>query len=162
MSTVLGIAGASRNATIALCDDGEVVAVCEQERLTRTRREGLRRGKLPLEATQTVLNLGRRTTADVSQYAVAETAVELPGDLPVARLDHHYGHAAAAFLTSRFSDAVVVVCDRHGESELTVWRADASGITRADFPWIGPGFATLARPSSSNENPLPAPPSRPA
>ena len=58
-------------------------------------------------------------------------------------MDHHGAHAATAFFTSPFAEAVVVVCDRHGHPELTVWRGDDAGVTRLDFPWTGPAFATM-------------------
>jgi carbamoyltransferase len=143
MSVIVGIAGASRNAAAALCDGGRIVAVCEQERVTRTRRAGLRRGHLPGEAVEAVLRLGGRALADVSAYAVAEPTIDLPSALPVERVEHHYAHAATSFLTSPFSEAVVLVCDGRGVPELTVWRGANSGVSRVEFPWNGPAFATV-------------------
>lgn len=142
MSLVIGIAGARRNAASALCDGGQIVAVCEQERITRTRRVGIPRGQLPLEALACVLKIGRRRIDEVSTYAVAEHAVELPRSLPVSRLDHHFGHAATAFWSSPFEEAVILVSDRHSGRGLSVWRGDESGIEPCDFPWEGPGFAS--------------------
>lgn len=143
MAVVLGIAGATRNAALALCDGGRVVAVCERERLTRTRRASLRRGQLPLETLETTLRIGGRAKADISTYAIAEPGIELPADLRVERLDHHHAHAATSFYTSPFEEAVVLVCDRHGIPELTIWRGDQAGIRREAFSWTGPGFATV-------------------
>src|SRR4051812_3113919 len=57
MSVILGIAGASRNASLALCTNGRMVAVCEQERITRTRRAGLRRGQVPKETLRAMLRI---------------------------------------------------------------------------------------------------------
>ena len=146
MSVIVGIAGAARNAAAALCDGGRIVAVCEQERVTRTRRAGLRSSQLPVEAVETVLRLGGLTIADVSKYAVAERAIDLPPDMPVdliERVDHHRAHAATAFFTSPFPDAVVLVCDRHGLPELSVWQGTDAGVTPLPFPWSGPAFATV-------------------
>ena len=143
MTVIAGIAGALRNAAASLCDNGRIVAVCEQERVTRTRRAALRRGRLPTETLETILRVGGRALADVSTYAVAETAIDLPSDLPVERVEHHRAHAATSFFTSPFADAVVLVCDRHGDPELSVWRGDVTGLTRLDFPWSGPAFATI-------------------
>jgi carbamoyltransferase len=140
---IAGIAGAARNAAASLCDGGRVLAVCEQERVTRTRRAALGPGRLPREALETSLRVVGRTLDDVSAYAVAEAAIELPVDFPVQRVEHHRAHAATAFLTSPFAEAVVLVCDRHGEPELTVWRGDSTGMTRLEFPWHGPAFATM-------------------
>jgi carbamoyltransferase len=146
MSVIVGIAGAARNAAAALCDGGRIVAVCEQERVTRTRRAGLRASQLPVEAVETVLRLGGRAIADVSMYAVAEQAIDLPADVPVERIgrvDHHRAHAATAFFTSPFPDAVVLVCDRHGLPELTVWQGSEAGVAPLAFPWTGPAFASV-------------------
>src|SRR5436309_9587965 len=143
MSLILGIAGASRNAALALCDAGRVVGVCEHARITRTRRAALRHGQLPRETLQTVLQLGGCSPQDISAYAVAETAIQLPSDVPVAYVDHHHAHAATAFYSSPFKDATIVVCDRSGSPELTVWRGDEIGIRRQDFAWNGPGFASV-------------------
>ena len=142
MAVIVGIAGAARNAAAALCDRGRIVAVCEQERVTRTRRAGLRHGQLPAETLDTVLRLGGRTISEVSAYAVAESAIILPHDVGLERVDHHGAHAATSFFTSPFPEAVVLVCDRHGLPELTTWRGTDAGVTRLEFPWTGPAFAS--------------------
>jgi carbamoyltransferase len=143
MSIILGIAGASRNAALALCDGGRVVGVCEHERVTRTRRAALRHGQLPKETLNTLLQLGARSEEDISAYAVAETSIQLPPDRLVAHVDHHLAHATTAFYGSAFKDATIVVCDRCGGPELTVWRGDERGIQQETFSWTGPGFASV-------------------
>jgi carbamoyltransferase len=143
MSVILGIGGASRNAALALCDDGRVVGVCEHARVTRTRRAALTHGELPKETLRTMLQLGARSEQDISAYAVAEASIQLPPDRHVEYVDHHLAHAATAFYSSPFKDATVVVCDRGGRPELTVWRGDEEGIRREDFAWTGPGLATV-------------------
>jgi carbamoyltransferase len=143
MAAIVGIAGAARNAAVALCDGGRIVAVCEQERVLRTRRAGLRPGQLPVETLDVVLRIGGRTLADVSTLAVAESAIALPPEMRTERVDHHHAHATTAFSTSPFAEAVVLVCDRHGHPEVSVWRGDNTGVTRLEFPWSGPAFATL-------------------
>src|SRR4029453_1255761 len=143
MAVIVGIAGAARNAAAALCDGGRIVAVCEQERVTRTRRAGLRASQLPAEAVDAVLQLGSRAISDVSRYAVAESWIELPPHLRTERVDHHRAHAATAFFTSPFSESLVLVCARHGLPEVTVWRGNDAGVTPMSFPWTGPAFATV-------------------
>jgi carbamoyltransferase len=143
MSVRVGIAGAARNAAAALCDDDRVVAVCEQERVTRTRRSGLETGQLPHEALEAVLRIGGRTRDEIAAYAIAENAIQLPAGLTVERVDHHHAHAATSFYTSPFDEATVLICDRHGLPEITVWRGENGTLTRQDFSWSGPGFATL-------------------
>lgn len=142
MSVILGIAGASRNAALALCRGGQIVAVCEHERITRTRRAALQPGRLPAETLDVLLRIGGCRESDIRAFAIAEDAIELP-DRPVEAVDHHYAHAAAAFLSSPFSEATIIVCDRGGQPELTVWRGSGSTVKREDFPWEGVGLATL-------------------
>lgn len=142
MSVILGIAGASRNAALALCDGGRVVGVCEHERVTRTRSAPLRPGQLPKETLKTTLRLGGRAEEDISAYAVAEESIQLPAECPTRYVDHHFAHAATAFYSSPFADATVVVCDRRDGAELTVWRADRRGIHQDKVGWTGPAFAT--------------------
>lgn len=143
MGVVIGLAGAARNGSVAACHGGRIVAMCEQERVTRTRREPLTPGKLPTQTVSTILRIGQFSAADVSTYAVAEPSVTLPADVPVEYVDHHRAHAATAFYTSHFPNATILVCDRSGNPELTVWLGDERGIRRADFEWRGPGLATL-------------------
>jgi carbamoyltransferase len=142
MSVIVGIAGAARNAAAALCDGGRLIAFCEQERVTRTRRAALPAGQLPAETVDVVLRLGHRAIADVSRYAIAETAIILPAGYAIQRVDHHRAHAATSFFTSAFDDAVVLVCDRHGLPELTLWHGSDEGLTPLVFPWHGPAFAS--------------------
>ncbi len=143
MSVILGIAGASRNAALALCDAGRVVGVCEHARVTRTRRAALRPGQLPKETLETMLRLGGCAEEDISTYAVAEREIQLPSGRPVEYVDHHLAHAATAFYSSPFDEATILVCDRSGSPELTVWRGTEAGIRQESFPWTGPGFASV-------------------
>src|SRR5258708_21527027 len=105
MSVILGIAGASRNGALALCDGGRVVGVCEHARVTRTRRAALRHGQLPKETLKTMLHRGTYSEEDISAYAVAEASIQLPSEYPIAYVDHHLAHAATAFYSSPFRDA---------------------------------------------------------
>src|ERR1700682_1141108 len=100
MSIILGIAGASRNSALALCDAGHVVGVCEHERVTRPRRAALRHGHLPKETLETLLQLSACSEQDISAYAVAETCIQLPPERLVAYVDHHAAHATTAFYSS--------------------------------------------------------------
>src|SRR5712692_6954840 len=112
----VGVGGVHRNATVAACTEEGVLAVCQQERLTRVRGAGLRSGELPEQAAEEVLRLARQQAANVDAYVVAEE-VALPSVLPVVRLAHHFTHAAASFLTSGFERAAIVVCDHHSSPE---------------------------------------------
>jgi len=142
MSVILGVAGATRNAALALCNEGRIVGVCERERVTRTRRAALRPGHLPTETLNALLQIGNCSRQDIGTFAVAESAIRL-GESSVQYVDHHYAHAATAFYSSPYSSATIVVCDRRSLPELTVWAGDASGIQQLDFAWAGPAFATV-------------------
>jgi carbamoyltransferase len=143
MSTLLGISGATRNACAAICVDGQIVAACEQERLTRVRGVGLPAEGLPAEAVNQVLTLARRRAGDVTSYVVGEPQVRLHASLPTVVLDHHQAHAATAFLTSPFDRSAVLVCDSHPGRELSVWMGDGNRLDDQHWPWNGRAFATL-------------------
>ena len=143
VSTVLGIAGAKRNACAAICIDGQIRAACEQERLTRVRGIGLAPGVLPLEAVDEVIALAGRQPGDVTTYVSAEPQVRLPATLRIQAVDHHQGHAAAAFLSSPFERAVVLVCDTHPGRELSIWIGHGNHLANLDLPWSGRAFASL-------------------
>jgi carbamoyltransferase len=130
-SLVAGIAGIARNTATALSSCGQVVAVCEQERVTRTRHAGLAAGQLPKEALEAVLAVAGRGQRDIDTYAIAEEDAALPTQVAVERVDHHLAHAATAFFTSDLTESAVVICDRHHQGGTTVWKADRRGITAA-------------------------------
>ena len=119
------------------------MAFCEQERLTRIRNGGLRPGESPQEAINTVLRLAGHTRADVSAYVTAEEGVILPAALPRVRLDHHYGHASTAYLTSPFEKAAVLICDHHSSPDTSVWIGQGGEVFNKHLPWMGEGFASL-------------------
>ncbi|MCA1563788.1 MAG: hypothetical protein LC804_27265 [Acidobacteria bacterium] len=129
----IGISGAGRNAAVAACHHGKLIAFCEQERITRVKGARLEPGGLPHGALNTVLKLTGGQASAVERYAVAEESVRLPDDLPVVRVDHHCAHAATAFYTSRFDEAAVIVCDEHSTPSLSVWAGTAAGLKQ--WPW---------------------------
>jgi carbamoyltransferase len=137
----MGLGGSRRNAAAALCVNGTVVAVCEQERVTRVRRSGIDAGRLPVEAMEVVLRAAGLNSSDLAGVAVAE-AIEAPG-FEIERFRHHFGHAATAFWTSPFDSALVLVCDRSPEHPVTLWRGSSNGIEQDSLRWSGPGFAEL-------------------
>ena len=142
-SVVVGISGARQNAAAAVAVDGRLEAFCEQERLTRIRRTTLTPGELPAEAVDAVLRLAGVSRESVTSYATAERAAQLPRDLPEFRLDHHLAHAAAAYLTSPFDDAAVVVCDQHSTPQVSVWQGQGGRLHNANWPWAGDAFAAI-------------------
>jgi carbamoyltransferase len=143
MSVYVGISGANRNACAAVCVDGEIRTVCEQERLTRIRGIGLAPGALPVEAVNHVVALAQQRPDDVTAYVVAEPDIRLPSAVRTIAVDHHRAHAATAFLTSPFDRAVVLVCDTHADRELSVWFGEDGRLRDRQWPWRGRAFATL-------------------
>ena len=74
-----------------MCDGGRVVGMCEQERISRTRRESLPAGKLPALTVATILRNEPYTNPDIASCAVAERAITLPPGLPLEYVDHREG-----------------------------------------------------------------------
>jgi carbamoyltransferase len=142
MDVTLGLGGASRHACAALCTGQQLVAACEQERITRVRAAGVNASGLPDEVVDLLLERRGLQRSHIDRTATGE-GVEVacaPGSL--IRFDHHLGHAAASYLTSPFENATIVVCD-HQAPETSVWVAEGSRLSRVDWPWRGPGFAAL-------------------
>jgi carbamoyltransferase len=139
---VVGVSGARRNAAAAVASGGRLLGVCEQERLTRIRGYALLPGELPSAAVTAVLDLVGRPSHEVAAYVTAEDGASLPSGLPRVRLDHHFAHAATAYLTSPFDQAAVVVCDHSAGPEVSVWLGSSDLVSR-HWPWRGAGFASL-------------------
>jgi len=138
---IAGLGGAVRHGCVALADGGRLLGVCGQERITRVRGAGFNASGLPDEALDVLLERLGRSRKDVARYVAAETGPEY-GDTPVERLDHHFAHACAAYLTSPFTSAAVVVCDQEAP-KVSVWVAHGSSISQVDWPWTGPGFVDI-------------------
>lgn len=142
-NVVVGVGGAARNAAVALCADGRLLAACERERLTRVRAIGIESGRVPSETEEAVLRAAGCEPHQIDAYACAESGIAAPRKTACVHLDHHFGHAATAFLTSPFERAAILICDRHGDSEVSVWRGEDRRITPVDFRWSGSGWARL-------------------
>jgi carbamoyltransferase len=134
-----GLGGARRHGCVALSEGAHLVGVCEQERVTRVRGAGFNPSGLPDEALDLLLERAGRRRTEVDRHVVAEGGVNCEPD---DRLDHHLAHASAAYLSSPFAAATIVVCD-HDAPKMSVWSGRGSLVTRVDWPWEGPGFADL-------------------
>ena len=139
MSLSIGLGGVDRNACVSLCDSAKVLGVCEQERITRVRRDGFNPTGLPDEVLDTLLTRSGHQRTEVVQYALAEPA-DTPAGISVVRVDHHLAHAYSAFLPSAFESATIVVCDTESP-RVSVWHGSGRTVTRSPFDWQGPGFA---------------------
>jgi carbamoyltransferase len=142
-SALVGVSGARRNPAAATAVNGQLLAFCEQERLSRIRGNGVHSGEFPREAIAAVIGLAGIEASEVTAYVTGEEGVQVPAGLPRLRLDHHQCHAATAFLTSPFDNAAVLVCDSASRPEVSVWHGRGSEVVSAHWPWAGQGFASL-------------------
>ena len=141
---IAGISGFKRNAAVALYGSGDLQAVCEEERATRIRDVGIRIGGFPATALDFALKAACGRTSEIGEHVGGEPGVEafLP---PGARVfDHHQAHAATAFLTSPYAEALAVVCDTADKgTQVSVWRGSGASLAPVDVAWRGPGFASV-------------------
>ncbi len=96
-----GLNGGARDGAAALGEDGHVVAVCAQERVTRVRGGGVA-GGLPNDALDLLLQRRGRSRRDLARCVVVDGGAD-PAGLPTEALDHHRAHASLAYLSSPFA-----------------------------------------------------------
>jgi len=137
-----GFGGGAHHGCVALADGPLLLGVCEQERVTRTRSAGFNGSGLPDEAFDLMLQRLGRSRRDVGRYVLADPGYGHGGRRALERVDHHLAHACAAYLSSPFSSAAILVCD-HEEPKISVWEGHGSSISRVDWPWTGPGLADI-------------------
>ena len=103
-----------------------VVAACEENRLTRARQAGTQGP--PELAMAELLTFLQRTPSEIAALGVVtgEDHADWSGGLPSGGaptlVDGHDAHAAYAFHSSGFADALVVVCEVHKPRGWTAWR----------------------------------------
>ena len=136
----VGLGGITRHGCVALAEGSRIAGVCEQERVTRVRNAGFNASGLPDESLDLLLERVGRTRKDVGQYVLAEEATSSKSDSPFERVEHHLAHACAAYLTSPFSTAVILVCDDE-LPKVSLWEGRGPTVSRMDLQWTGPGFA---------------------
>src|SRR5581483_7059847 len=142
MSLWAGLGGIKRNACVALCTRNEVLSVCEQERITRVPAAGINATGLPDEALDELLAEIGHGRSDLTGVASAEDGFAAAAAPDALRMDHHFAHACAAFLSSPFEHARILICDRDAP-HVTVWDGRGRHVSRVDWPWNGLGFADL-------------------
>jgi carbamoyltransferase len=131
---ILGIGGVLGDAAAAIIRDGRIAAAIEEAKLTRRPQPG----RLPEAAVTACLRIAGLGPQDIDYVALARP---LPPDsaLPIAlrmfpkarvvSIDHHAAHAAAAYLTSPFENATVIVLDRAGDLRCgSKWRGEANKL----------------------------------
>ncbi len=138
---IAGLGGSVEGGCAALCEDGVVLGVCGQERVTRVRAAGFNPNGLPDEALDLLLARADRKRSQIVRYACAEDDVA-KGIENTTRLDHHYAHACSAYFSGPFDSAVIVVCD-NALPKVSVWKGNGSQVTSVEWPWTGSGFCDL-------------------
>jgi carbamoyltransferase len=133
---ILGLGGLLSDAAGALLKDGVIVAAVEQSKLLR----GMRPGEIPQASVDECLRIAKLSREQVDCVALvrpfasgpeAHMHLTLRGQFPkadVVVLEHHLGHAAAAYFASPFESATVLTLDHAGDFRCgTRWKA--SGTT---------------------------------
>jgi len=137
----IGLGGSARHGCVALSDGAAILGVCEQERATRVRAAGFNGTGLPDEALDLLLGRAGRARSDIARYVVAECDSS-PEGASVVHLDRHRAHASAAYFSSPFQSAAIVICD-DSLPKVSVWRGTGVDLTPIDWPWRGMGFSDL-------------------
>ncbi len=140
-SVVIGLAGARRGGTVAVVLDGRPVAVCDHERVTRSRSAGLLAQGVPHETLGVALDSVPVPDVGVPTFVVAEADLRAL-DRGWTVVDHHHAHAVAAACGAP-DGALVCVCDRAAGSPVSLWRTVGRRLAPVDIGWRGPGFADV-------------------
>jgi carbamoyltransferase len=114
--TILGIGGSDHDVHACLVRDGEVVVTIEEERLSR-RKYGIGGNLLEGRARRYCLEAARLSMEDIDAVVV-DQILPLTAFLDcrsrARRIDHHLAHASAAWFTSGYPSAAVLVVDNAG------------------------------------------------
>lgn len=135
---IAGMSGGWRHGAAALADRGELVGVCSQERVTRSRAAGALDSGVPDEAIELLLQRLGRTQQDISRRVVA--AVERTDGDATEHIDHDFAHACTGYLTSGFDSAAIAVCDQDTPG-MRVFHGSGAAVVPVDWPGFGTGFA---------------------
>lgn len=140
-SWVLGVNTGPHDGSAALVRDGELVAMVEQERLSRSRHAVRESPREAIAACLAHAGIGLDAVAEIAVGWDVPALVEaeggealderellewLVGDLaasgpapPLRYVDHHLAHAASGFYTSGMREAAILTLDGRGETIAT-------------------------------------------
>lgn len=125
---VLGISASAHNGAVCLVHGDEIVVAIQEERLTRRKRAGLY-AALPSFAVDYCLGTAGIRPCDLNAVVICSVLKPsaagrlihhhpmlqgLTRSAKIFNITHHLGHAVAAFATSGFDRAAVVVIDGAG------------------------------------------------
>ncbi len=140
---VAGFGGGTRNASAAIATEAGLVGVCAEERLARV-RGGRVTGDAAFAdaALKLLLERSHYSSGDVTRQVVATIRDGAPCRAGAEPIDHHFAHACAAYLTSPFAAAAIVICD-HEAPGISVWQGEGAAVSAVDWPWTGPSLADV-------------------
>lgn len=143
---ILGLGGLLSDASAAILHNGELKAAIEENKLKRVSHPG----EIPEAAVRECLRLTGLTRDQISCVAVvrpfsagpeSDFHLALRDEFPraeIAVVEHHQAHAASAFYTSPFEEAVILTLDHAGDFRCGV-RWDGQGTQlRAEREWYYP------------------------
>ena len=136
-----GLGGVGRHGCVALSAGGRLLGVCRQERISRVRDAGFTARGLPDDALDALLERQQLTRRSIDRFVAAEPIASVNGPV-VEQLDHHLAHAAAAYLSSPFQSAAILICDDDAPA-VSMWSGNGNALTRIEWPWNGPGLSQL-------------------
>jgi carbamoyltransferase len=146
---IMGIS-LSHNGAICLLKGSEIVVAIQEERLSRKKRDFIY-GAQPARALNYCLDYAGIGLADLSVIIISASGPKdanihdltknnllgpLMGKKPIIWIPHHLGHAVAAFATSGFDEAAVLVIDGAGSpySDLDDWEKQACKTKKLTGP----------------------------
>lgn len=151
---VLGISSLTHDVGAAVCIDGKIVSALEEERLSRIKHHpGIEiEGKPPRDSVQYVLKEAGLSLADIDKIVhvgskgndfmrldiigkrFREFAKELDyDDKKTIFIGHHLAHAASAFYSSGFDDAIVASIDGAGDwISSSLWLGEQNKLRKLD------------------------------
>lgn len=143
---ILGLGGLLGDAACALLHNGEIKAAIEENKLTRVSHPG----EVPETAISECLRLARLSRGEIDCVAIArpfstgpepDFHLALRERFPSAEIvvvEHHQAHAASAFYTSPFEEAVVLTLDHAGDFRCGVrWLGEGTQL-HTDREWYYP------------------------
>lgn len=130
---ILGINGnvlqASQDPAATLMKNGKVIAAAEEERFNKHKHSS---GELPIRAVKYCLQEGNIKIQDIDILAYyTDTYLNIKERLtkifnfhfghcpPITLVDHHMSHAASAYYSSGFDDAIIMTMDVSGDGMST-------------------------------------------
>jgi carbamoyltransferase len=126
---IIGVSSGFHNGAACLLHGAEIIVAIQEERLTRVKRArvhmeervrcidycletaGIRPSELDMIVNCTIDNQRKDLESELRRSCIGRAA---RANVEIACIPHHLGHAASAYVTSGFGDAVALVIDGGG------------------------------------------------